>query len=131
MDEPKEEYYVLGTGTWRDLLPTLPQPVFAFGSKNLYRVMIHGSGFVLPIGPGSPAIGFFTARFVTASTRPEAELVALDRVATEWRKRGYREAGGEATLSIDSTDVLYERFKLRRGIGFTFYSDSDEDESPD
>ncbi len=126
MNDSKEEYYVLGKGTWLDLVPTLPRPVFALGSKHLYRVMIHGSGFTLPVNLSNPATGFFTARFVAARNRHDAERIALDRVASEWNS--YRDAAGDATLSVDGSEALAEHFRLRSGIGFTFYSESDEDD---
>jgi hypothetical protein len=126
MSDSNEQFYVLGKGNWTDLLPTLPRPVFALGSKHLYRVMIQGEGFALPVGPGNPAVGFFTARFVAASNRHDAERFALDLVAREWANRGYKDAAGEATLTIDGCDALAGHFRLRSGIGFTFYSESDE-----
>ena len=60
--------HVLGTGTWRDLLPRLQRPVLAVGAQQLYRVLIHGSAFSLMLdGGGELIVGVFTTRFVAAT----------------------------------------------------------------
>jgi hypothetical protein len=130
MDDPKAEYYLLGKGTWLDFLPTVPRPVFAFGTKQLYRVMIHGSGINLPIGSDSKASGFYTTRFVAASSKADAGQIAMSRVEVEWTNRGYRDLGGNVTLETDQVDPLIDRFMLRSAMGFTFYTESDADENP-
>ena len=128
MDDPKAEYYLLGKGTWLNLLPTIPRPVFALGGKQLYRVMIHGSGINLPIGTDYKASGFYTTRLVAASSKADAGQIAMNRVEIEWTNRGYRHFGGNAALEIDHIDPLIDRFMLRSGMGFTFYPESDEHE---
>ena len=60
--------HLLGRGLWRNLLARFPRPVLAFGEQSLFRVMLHGAGFVLPIGTAEPASGFVTAVFVAATT---------------------------------------------------------------
>jgi hypothetical protein len=122
------EIYLLGTGTWRDWLPTLPRPVFALGEKEIYRVMVHGDGFALPIGNGKCARGFFTTRYVAAATAREAKRIATAYVEADWKRLGHDDTAGSATIVIEQIAVLGDRFLLRSGGGFSFYSETDEDD---
>ena len=127
MDDSEIKYYVVGTGSWRDLLPKLPRPVFAFGENDIYWVMVKGTGFTLPIDD-SCVDSFFTGRFVSASTVRDAKRIAFALVGKEWEQKGYKERGGSVSLTVNDIDVLRERFRLRSGTGFTFYTMSDGDQ---
>jgi len=123
-----EEYFLLGTGTWRDLLPRMPRPVFALSPKTLYRVLLEGSSFVLPVvGSARPIVGFFTVRFVAARARLEAEEKAQFAVLRDWRRQGFQTRTGVLPdLRIDSSEALRAHFRLRSGEGFAFFGDSDD-----
>jgi hypothetical protein len=126
VEESGTEYYILGTGTWRDFLPRLPKPVFALGAKELYRALVHGDGFALPVDGGRSVVGFYTNRFVAAATPQEARRLAITSVQSEWKHRGYEKRAGQVALTVEELHVLSERFRYRSGSGFTFYSQSAE-----
>lgn len=128
-DYEKEEYYLLGTGTWLDWFPRLPRPVLALGSKDLYSVMLNGQDFILPIrGSKVPVIGFYTTRFVAADNFREAEKAAHKSVMREWENGGYLNlCGKRPSLSTEEVNILNERFRLRSGAGFAFYDNDDSD----
>jgi hypothetical protein len=119
----------LRTIWWRDLLPTLPRPVFALGTSDIYRVMVHGSGFKLPLEDGSSAVGFFTTRYVAASTASDAKQIAAAVVHGEWRGRGHENAVGSVMLAIEEHAALSERFRLRSATGFVFYAQGEDCEA--
>lgn len=127
LDEPIG--HVLKTGTWWGALGRIPRPVVAIGAKQLYRVMIHGSGFSLPpLADAPPIVGFVTTRFVAAANVRDAEAMARSSVLTEWKRRGYEAlAGGSPTLGIEHLELVYSRFRVRSGAGFTFFAASEED----
>ena len=121
----EESYFLLGTGSWRDLLPRVPRPVLAIGSKTLYRVLMEGSDFVLTIDGGDRhLVGFFTTRFVAARCRREAEKQAMSSVLRDWLRQGLdTRAGGLPKLTIEESDALRSRFRIRSGGGFAFFGD--------
>jgi hypothetical protein len=121
--------HVLGTGTWRDWLPKLPRPIFALGKNDLYSVLLHGQDFILPIGGSEdPVIGFYTTRWVAAENYHKAEKKAFNSVIQEWNNKGYfNKCGRKPNLSTEKVVILNERFRLRSGAGFTFYSNEDSD----
>ena len=124
-DEPS--YCVFGTGTWRDLFPRIPRPVLAIGTQQLYRVVIHGTGFSLPLdGRDESIIGFFTTRFVAAVNVRDAEIKACASVSTEWKQCGH-EACAECSplLELEELELVHGRFRLRSGAGFAFYAASE------
>ena len=117
---------LIGTGTWRDWLPRAPAPVFAFGTRDLYLALVHGSGFTLPIRGGSPAIGFIKNAVVAARDVREAEELAKGAVLRDWRRKGLqRSAGADPVLEVDELSVLPERFRFRSRTGFAFYSEAE------
>lgn len=121
-----ESYFLLGTGTWRGLLPRVPRPVLAVGSKSLYRVLLEGSLFKFSIaGSDRPIIGFFTTRLVAARNRLEAEAMAKSSVLREWERQGFASrAGAKPSLSVETSEMLSSRFRLRSGAGFAFFGDA-------
>jgi hypothetical protein len=123
-----ESYFLLGTGSWRDRLPRVPRPVLAVGSRMLYRVLVEGSNFVLPLdGRGSPITGFFTTRFIAARSRAEAETRAHSLVLRDWKRQGFEaQVGGAPKLTTDKSETLRSRFRLRSGGGFTFFGESSD-----
>jgi hypothetical protein len=115
--------HVITTGTWRDWLPSIPRPVFALGARALYQVVLHGSGFSLPIAASEPARGFFTTFFVAAASRREAEEKARARVTEEWNRFGAsRTIGPVPMLEVERIELLRNRFLWRSGGGFLLYN---------
>jgi len=133
-ENDESQYSLIGSGTWRDFLPSLPKPVIALGHKSIYYVFIHGTRFEVRFGgTNMPLIGFFTTRFVAASNVRQAEQCAFQSVISEWEKEGFLGLSGvEPTLSVEKLEQLSERFRLRSGGGFTFYrADSNDDTRPE
>jgi|SRR5262245_17767809 len=119
--------WVIGPTTWRGIVQRLarrylPSPVIAIGGNDLYSVVVHGTGFSLPIADAAPVDGFYTTRIVTAPNARDAERRALLAVERDWRRRGH----GSVALEIDSIYILEERFRLRSGSGAAFYRSSDD-----
>ena len=117
----------IGTGTWRDWIKKIPKPVFALGKNDMYSVLVQGTDFKLPIGiTDEPAIGFYTSRFVAAENVHAAKIAARNSVLNEWSTKGFlKVSGSDPKISIEEIDLLYERFRLRSGGGFSFYCNDD------
>ena len=128
LEEPVGD--LLGTGTWRDRLPKLPRPVLAVGNRQLYSVVLHGSGFVLPIVGSEAVIGFFATAVVAATTIREAEQLARDAILRQWTKRKFLPGEVLPTLEVDEVRRLPQRFRLRSRHGFAFFSHDDEEVGP-
>jgi len=123
-----DKYFLLGSGTWRDLLPRPPRPVLALAPKALFRVLVEGSGFMLPVaGNTRLSTGFFTERFVAARNNSEAETAAQYSVLRAWRRQGF-EARTNALpeLRVDESEVVRACFRLRSAGGFVFFGESDD-----
>ena len=115
--------HVIGRGLWPDLVARIPRPVFAFGSQSLFRVMLHGTAFSLPIADSEPARGFFTTFFVAADTIRAAEAKARARVLREWIRHGAdHSSGSHPVLAVEEIEALTVRFRWRSGGGFLFYN---------
>ena len=123
-----EKYFLLVSGTWRDLLPRLPRPVLALAPRVLFRVLVEGSGFVLAVaGNTGPSTGFFTERFVAARNSLEAEKKARYSVLCAWRRQGFEGRTSTAPeLRVDESQALRVRFRLRSSGGFVFFGASND-----
>ena len=120
--------WVIAPTTWREIIHRLvrryiPRPVFALGEQDLYAVIVHGSGFSLPIAGEEPVDGFYTTRIVAARDVRDAEQRALSAVEKDWKRQGR----GAVTLEVNEVRILDERFRARSGSGGAFYRSSDED----
>ena len=129
-NKAKEDEFIarlIGTGTWLDWIKKIPIPVFALGKNDIYSVFLEGTNFTLPIdGMEKPAIGFYTTRYVASENVHEAKKSAIKSALHLWNTRGFRKfSGNEPTISIEKVDLLYERFRLRSGTGFSFYCNDD------
>jgi hypothetical protein len=91
------------------------------------QFFLEGTNFTLPIGGmEKPAIGFYTTRYIAAENVHAAKTAAVKTVINKWSTRGFGKfSGNEPTISIEKIDLLYERFRLRSGTGFIFYSNGD------
>lgn len=124
--EDIEEFHVVSAGRWIDFFRKIPLPVLAVGNKEIYRVMVHGKDFVLPIRDSKPGVGFFTTCFVAARDVRSAKNLALKLTADHWQKWGYEKISGSTpTLEVEEVTVLVSRFRFRRGTGYTFYAAKD------
>ncbi len=114
----------------RRLVRRVPRPVIALPGRDLYRVLICGRGFALPVeGERGEPTGFFTTRFVAARSRQDAESIALSRVRKDWSGwslLSHLTGVEEPQLAVDETEALVERVRLRRGAGYVFFRDSPE-----
>jgi hypothetical protein len=128
LESQKPVAWVMPPTTWRELLHRLvrryiPRPAFALGEHDLYAVVVHGSGFSLPIAGEEPVVGFYTTRIVAAGDVRDAEQRALWAVEKDWKRQGR----GAVALEVNEVRILQERFRARSGSGGTFYKRSDED----
>jgi len=90
-----------------------------------FEVMLSGKGITLPIeGTTVSAIGFYVSRIVRAANQVEAQAVARDAVAAEWRgKRFASNRGSQPSLAVDSVSPISFVSGLLRGQpGYSFYS---------
>jgi len=91
----------------------------------LYRVLVQGEGFELPIeGSNDRLIGFFTTRFVAACSRLEAESLAQLHVVREWQGlslMSYFTGTDEPCLSVIESEAIEGWFRPNKGQGFSFY----------
>jgi len=108
-------------------------PAVALRGRHLYRVMLEGGGFELPIDPSDPrdppAIGFYTASFVAARTRLEAEALAKALVVADWQGLsllGHFTGVDEPTLRVSACEAIDGWFKRSKRQGFVFFSHDDE-----
>ena len=114
--------YVIGRGWAADFLTRLSAPVLAVPPKALYRVLLHGHGFELPVEHSEPMIGFHVTYYVAARSARHAEGLALRRVAERWQSV-YAEAEGDLNVVVQEVQRLQERFARRGRSGFSFYYD--------
>lgn len=107
-------------------------PAVALRGRTLYRVMLEGGGFVLPVDPSDPrdcpAIGFYTASFVAARTRLEAEALAREHVIADWQGLSllsHFTGVDEPTLRVSECEAIDGWFKRRKRQGFVFFGDDE------
>lgn len=134
MDHDPDETvgYVIGVGGWLGallhFLGGFQRPVVALRGRHLYRVLLEGSGFELPV-EGADAeypnpTGFFTTRFVAAPSRLDAEAAARRRVLAEWQGLSLLDhftGIDEPVLRVCATEAMDGWFRLRPGRGFSFF----------
>jgi hypothetical protein len=103
-------------------------PAVALGKYNLYRIMIQGSGFELPVEAADAnehnPNGFYTTRFVAARSRLEAEALAKTHVLREWQGLsllGHFSGTNEPQMTVCGSEAIEGWFRLTKGGGFTLY----------
>jgi hypothetical protein len=126
-DSPSAEpiAYVLSRGFAADFLTRLAFPVLAVPPRTLYRVVVHGRGFVLPVEQSDPIVGFRVTFCVAARTEDDAKKRAMQRARDRW-ETFYAEATGELVVAVDEVERLGRRFARRSRTGFSFYGGDDE-----
>jgi hypothetical protein len=100
-------------------------PIIAFGGRRLYRVLIEGEGFELPLkSVATYPTHFFTTRFVPARTALEAETRARKLILLEWNGLSLLSTftGTDAPcLSVVEAEVIDGWFRWTSGRGFTLF----------
>lgn len=114
--------YVVSHGWLADFLMRLSRPVVAWPGEHLFRIVLHGTGFVHHVEGVPPRRGFYTTYFVAARDVRTAEAKAMQRVRERW-ETFYDDATGELSLTVEETERLPERFLRRSRLGFAFYSE--------
>lgn len=126
-DEREEEEpiaYVISHGRIADFLRRLSRPVFAWPGRSLYRVVLHGHGFVLRLEGLPPKIGFYITYFVAARNVRAAEAKALQRLNDRW-ETFYDDATGQLLVEVEEVEELDARFLMRSRYGLAFYYSDD------
>jgi hypothetical protein len=137
----EDHYYVLGVGGFGGVvlrfLNRFRRPVVALRGRSLWRVMVRGGGFELPVEPTAEGgrenpTGFYTLRYVAASTRLEAEALAKANVLREWQGlslMGHFTGVDEPVLQAEESVEVEGWFWRNGGKGFTFFRQDDEEAS--
>ena len=131
--ETSEEFHQIagpgGVAGWiLRLLRAYQVPAIALGEKRIFRVLLHGDEFRLPIAEGKDAIGFYTTRFVASRSKQDAEARARDGVLNDWNGLSLMShfSGTESPrIAVEEACTIEERVWLRPRQGFTFYSDEE------
>ena len=117
--------YVIGRGWAADFLTRLAFPVLAVPPRALYRVLLHGRGFELPVERSERMVGFYVTYYVAARSAGQAEARAVERVTDRWQNF-YPEARGALVVAVEEVQRLQQRLARRSRTGFSFYSDEEE-----
>ena len=115
--------HVASARFWHRFLLRPSLPVFAFGARGLYSVVVEGFGLTLPVSfHPSPICGFYLSVNVAAVSVRAAQDAALSIAARTWRRKGYESlSGGAPQLRIDHIRRLPERFRSWSVSGFIFH----------
>lgn len=114
--------HVIGRGWAADFLTRLAFPVLAVPPKALYRVLLRGRGFELPVEQSEPMVGFYVTYYVPARSADEAGARAVGYVTERWQNF-YSEARSELGVVVEEVERLPQRFARRARSGFAFCSD--------
>lgn len=88
----------------------------------LYRCFIHGENFPGSILGKSEPIGFYTTRFVVASTPGEAEILALSLLKADASLTvSESERKIDARVHFEDIEEVPDDKDQAPGSGFTFY----------
>lgn len=97
----------------------------AIGKLSMYRVMVEGGGFELPLqNTKEKCVGFYTTRFVTASSRLEAESKAKAHIVREWQGlslMSHFTGTEEPLLTVVESSSVEGCVRRSAGLGFSFY----------
>ena len=99
--------------------------------SGLFKVMLRGDGFLLELGPGKPACGFYRNVYVlaadAASAIERAKKQQLDQLYTG-EYAGSIRGITEANLAIEEIEESWAYWKLFRPEGHVFYDTVDEED---
>lgn len=112
-------------GTLLRVLRWFTVPVVAIGRRSMYRVFVQGDGFELPIQhTDDKVVGFYTTRFVAASSRLEAESKAIVQIVREWQGlslMSHFTGTEEPCLTVVESNSIDGWLRRSGGQGFSFY----------
>ncbi|HEX6097813.1 MAG TPA: hypothetical protein VF432_15920 [Thermoanaerobaculia bacterium] len=117
--------YVVTRGWLADFILRLTRPVVAWPGQELYRVVLHGHGFVHSVAGLPPRIGFYTTYFVAARDVRSAEGKAVQRLRERWDTFYSDEATGDLVIDVEESERLPQRFLRRSRWGLAFYRNDD------
>ncbi len=80
-----------------------------------YQIILHGSGFSVPVKGDTPVIGFLTVRRVTARDEEEAQAVAVEELLGEPKIAAMVE---ETRASLGQTDTCKVEVEKCQRIGW-------------
>ena len=112
-------------GTLLRFLRWFTMPVIAVGRRSMYRVFVQGDGFELLIqDTDDKVVGFYTTRFVAATSRLEAESKAKNAIVREWQGLSLMShfTGTETpSLAVVESHSIEGWVRKGSGHGFSFY----------
>jgi hypothetical protein len=85
-----------------------------------YRVYLRGENFLLVIDGTPTRLGFYTTRFVQASDRDGAELLAVDLIRRELENRIRNERSDSPMIFAEKIDVV-DGVVPQISSGFAFF----------
>jgi len=107
---------LLSAGRLVDVLQKLSLPVVAWPGRSIFRVRLHGHGFVLEVQGSTPCIGFYTTLFVAARTVRLAEAKAVSALQDRW-ETFYADAAGQLRIEVEEIERLHRRYMTRSRHG--------------
>lgn len=119
-EEDEPGVYRISSGPFLDFINRLPSPVLALPGRDLYCVVVEGTGMDLPIDGGGQVRGFYTGWFAAARSDREAETKILGALK-EWCEALYPDACHELELKVTKVERRQERFLLRGRKGLVFF----------
>jgi hypothetical protein len=117
--------YVVSQGRIADFLIGFTLPVIAMPGRSIFRVLLHGSGFVQELEGLPPRIGFYVTYFVASRDVRSAEATTHKRLRDRWDTFYADDARGELTIATEEIERVEERFLARSRLGMSFYSSDD------
>jgi hypothetical protein len=125
-DESQEPVgYVVSHGRIADFLLRFVLPVIALPGRSIFRVVLHGHGFVHHVEGLPPRIGFYITYFVASREARTAEAKAQKRLRERWETFYADDATGELLVETEEIEMMAERFLARSRWGIAFYSEDD------
>ena len=93
-----------------------------------FRVLVNGKNFIIEMeGEGLQRMGFFTTRFVEASSPEHAENTAVDMIRTKLSQAVKNLPEDPPLMFVDELEELSEfPSNTKAGTGFSFYPDDEE-----
>lgn len=126
-DESQEPVaYIVSRGRLADFILRWSLPAIAWPGQSLFRVVLHGHGFVHTVEGLPPRIGFYVTYFIAARNVRAAEASAIQRLADRWETFFAHETTGQLIIETHETERLQDRFLRRSRWGMAFYNSADE-----
>lgn len=120
-DRNRAVAHILSAGPLVDFLRKICLPAVALPGYSVFRVLLHGHGFMLPVAESEPIIGFYTTYFVSGKNVRAAEGKALRRLRHQW-EMFYPQASGELKIDVEELQRLDTKVVCGSRYGMAFYS---------